>query len=157
TWVWQSPRRGRGEDAHETGLRESAHPVPERAGREGTGAHDEPRALGRLSELRAHDRLEREIAEGAGAVPALVARLHHDTVRARLRVELVPRREPGDARDAVPGLAPCVGVEEVRRERIDGLGAEAELREARPRLLRTQTAPPASRARRRSAAACGPG
>src|SRR5207248_2833953 len=102
------------------------------------------------------DGLEREVAERARPIPALVPGLGRHAHRTRPRVELVPALEPDDAGDTVAGLAARLRVEEVRGERLHVVGAESEPLEARPRLVRMQSAPRASRDRRRSGAACGP-
>ena len=76
----QAARRGRREQRDEARRAASApHPVAERAGRERARADDEPRALGGGSASWARDdRGERQVAERAVAVPALVARLRDD-------------------------------------------------------------------------------
>jgi hypothetical protein len=49
-----------------------------------------------MGELRIAGRRERQVAERAAAVPALVARLGGDAFRLRCRVDPVERSEPFD-------------------------------------------------------------
>ncbi len=109
------------EQREEPSGRQPARPVAERAGRERLLADDEPGLVGRLGELRAHDRVERQVAERSAALPALVARLRHDTLRAGPRLDPLQRLEPLDPREPVAELPPTLGVEEVRREHLDGV------------------------------------
>src|SRR6476660_6944234 len=103
--------------------------------------------LRRACQLGADDGLERQVAERALAVPALVTGRRLHPARPRGRVQLLPRLEPLDPREAVPEPATRLRVEEVRCQRLDVIGSEPELREPWPRLLRTQSPPPANRVR----------
>ena len=67
------------------------------------------------------------------SVPALEAFLGLDEERARRHVEL-QRREPLDARKAVPRLAAPLRVGEMRDESIHGSRAEPESEKATPRI-----------------------
>jgi len=58
---------------------------------------DHPRSLRRIGELRLDDRRERQVAERAASVPALVAALGEDDLGSRRRVEVRQCREPVDA------------------------------------------------------------
>jgi hypothetical protein len=74
---------------------------------------DEPRVLRRSGQLRLDDGRERQVAERAAALPALVALVRDDPLRPRGRVQVGERRQPVDAREAVALLATRLGVEEV--------------------------------------------
>ena len=79
---------------------------------------DHPRSLRRIGELRLDDRRERQVAERAASVPALVAALGDLNLGPGGRIEIRQRREPVDPRQPVPGPAPPLGVEEVIGERL---------------------------------------
>src|SRR5262249_51957274 len=78
---------------------------------------DQARVLGTVHERGLDDRRQRQVAERAVAVPALVLVLVHLAPRARLRVDVGKRLQPVDPREPVPGLAVRLGEEEVVRER----------------------------------------
>src|SRR5204862_4608866 len=133
---------------------EPPHPVAERARGEAVRGDDDARAFGQLRELRVAHGLEREVAERAPAVPALVALLGDDPLRPRVRPQVGKRLEPLDSRVPVPELAAALGVVEVVEERLRVGLAEAEPAEPPQRLVRLQArirrppagtpAPPAS-------------
>ena len=74
---------------------------------------DDARARRGRGELGVDDRRERQVAERAAALPALVALVRDDALGTRGRVELGQRGEPVDPRGAVALAAARVGVEEV--------------------------------------------
>ena len=81
---------------------------------------------GGLGELRIDDRGERQVAERAVAVPALVAGLGDQPVGARVRLQVAERLEPVDPAEPVAELAARLGVEEVLGERRRVRLGEAE-------------------------------
>ena len=116
----QAAGRGGGQQPRPGRRRRAAAPSS-RACRSGTSCEQTTRRErgGRRRELRRDDRGERQVAERAGAVPALVLRLRDDALRARRRVELRPRLEPLDPREPVARLAVRLGGEEVVGEGLD--------------------------------------
>ncbi len=77
------PTRGRRrERGDESAVGEPAHPVAEHPRRERPASDDHPRARRRIRERRPHDRVERQVAERAVAVPLLVSRLAARRARA---------------------------------------------------------------------------
>ena len=69
---WREPaRRGRRQQRHEPPGREAADPVAERAGRKARRRHDEARTRDAFGEDVVEDRRERQVAEGAGTLPAV--------------------------------------------------------------------------------------
>ena len=113
----QPRRRGGGQRGGEAAVRQPPDPVAEHARGKAVRRHDYPGVLGRLREQRVADRREREVAERAAAVPALEAGAGEDELGPRRWIEALERREPVDAREAVPELPPPLGVEEVVGER----------------------------------------
>jgi hypothetical protein len=80
----------------------------------------------RVCEHRVADRSERQVAEGAVSVPALVALLGNTTLGPCGRIDIGERFEPVDPPGPVARLAAAVSVGEVVGERrCVGLG-EAE-------------------------------
>ena len=90
-------RRGRGQRCRQPALGEAAHPVAERAGRE-AAPRRRRRGRARAASASAASQIarERQVAERAGAVPALVARLGDDPLGRARRVEAVERLQPVD-------------------------------------------------------------
>ena len=110
------------------------------------GGHDQPGVLRRGGELRVADRGQRQVAERAASLPALVARLGHDTLRARSRVEVGQAREPVDAREAVAGLAARLGVHEVVGQGLRVASAKPSARRRSAASFLTESLPPAPKA-----------
>ena len=87
---------------------------------------DQPRSLGRVLELARADRREREVAECAAALPALVAALRDDTFGRGSRIEAGQSLEPFDTSKPVSALAAPLGVEKVVGKRAGVLFRETE-------------------------------
>ena len=122
-------RRGRSQGRDETAVREPPYPVPEHAGREAVLRDDDPRLRGRVGELGRADRGERQVTEGAAALPALEPRLAENALGPGTRIEVLEAREPVDPRHAVSFPSSSLGVEKVIREHVGVLLAETQLPE----------------------------
>jgi hypothetical protein len=81
------------------------------------GGDDHARPLRRVGKLRFDDLRERQVAERAAPVPALVAALGDLDLGLGVRVEIRQRREPLDARESMTCAAAPLGVEKVVGER----------------------------------------
>src|SRR5207248_1574677 len=84
------------------------------------------------------DRGERQVAERAAPLPALVTSLGDHALGLRARVETLQRLEPLDACEAVPTLAAPLGIEEVVGERPRVLVGEADRTEPSERIVRQE-------------------
>jgi hypothetical protein len=86
----------------------------------------EPCPLRRLGQLSLDDAREREVPDGAVAIPALVSRFGRNPARLGTSIEVRQRTQPRDPRDPVAGTAAAIRVLEVvcKRPRV-GFG-EAE-------------------------------
>ena len=82
--------------------------------------------LGRVRQLSVDDASQRDVAERSPTLPALEAGLGGRPLWPGGRVELRQGREPADSRDAVPPLAPRVGVQEMVGENSRVRVVEAE-------------------------------
>ena len=135
------PRRATSPSAPRRARRRRAGAPSSRASRSGSSSTPTTtRACsGGSASCASHDRGQRQVAERAVAVPALVAGLGEEPSRPRVRVEVGQRLEPLDPREAVAELAAPLGVEEVLGER----------RRRRPRRSRARrSSPQAARLRR---------
>src|SRR5207253_10148693 len=104
----------------------ATRPVAEHPGREAVVCHDEPRSFGRIVQLSVADRGERQVAQRAAPLPALVTSLGDDALGLGAGVETLQRLEPLDPCEAVPTVAAPLGIEEVVGERSRILVGEAE-------------------------------
>jgi hypothetical protein len=112
----QPRRRGGGQRSREGTVSQPPDPVAEHSRRERVRRDDHTGVLGRLRQQRVADRSEREVAKRATAVPPLEAWADVNALRPGRRIEVVERRQPVDACEAVSELPPSLGVEEVVRE-----------------------------------------
>jgi len=81
------------------------------------GRHDHARALRRVGELGFDDLRERQVAERAAPVPALVAALRDLDLGLGAGIEIGQRRQPVDTRQSMSGPTAPLGVEKVVGER----------------------------------------
>src|SRR5205823_6410950 len=89
-------------------------------------------------ELRVARRRQRQVAERAAAVPALVALLRDDSFRPSPGLEIAKRLQPLDPRVSVPALPAPLRVVEVLEERPRVGVAETEPAQPLERLVRPQ-------------------
>src|SRR5262249_1957520 len=89
------------------------HPVAQRARRETAGGDDDTGAGRRIAELGIADRREREVAESAGAVPALVAGLGAEALGPRGGGAVRRRLAHADPGHPVARLSTTLRIEEM--------------------------------------------
>ena len=131
----QATRRRCGENADETTLGESPHPVAEHPCRKASSSDDHASAFRWVGDGRAHDLLEHEVAERTVPVPALEALLRFEQERTSCRIE-VERLEPVDPRETVPDLPAPFRVLEMCDECVDRRQLQPKRRQAGPRLAK---------------------
>ena len=95
---------------------------------------DQPGGLRRILQLAGADRGQRQVAQRAAPLPALVAALCDDALGRRARVDVRQSLEPIHARETVAALAATFRVLEVIGKRLGVGGGEAESGQSRLEL-----------------------
>ena len=124
-------------------------PVAEHAGRKARRRHDEARTRDAFGEDVVDDRRERQVAEGAGTLPAVDPVPARLLDRPRLEVERL-RLEPRDAREAVAGFPRASASAKCPWEHVHRVAGEPEGLEARACLAEGHGGSPYRRAVLRS-------
>ena len=137
-WVRESRRGGRGQRGDQAATREPPHPVAQHPRRKAVRRNDDARPLGRVGELGIADRGQRQVAQGAVAVPALESRFCGGPSWLSSGIQIGQRFQPVDTREAMTPLAPGFRVQKVFGENSCVFLPKTELLE--PPLHRILTA-----------------
>ena len=146
---WRAGLVSRRQGSHETTLRQPPRVPAECAGRETVRGDNDSSVFRRLRELRVADGCQRQVAEHAGAIPALIAGLGVQAHRPCVRLQVGQRFEPVDPCEPVSELAARLGVEKMSSEgrgvRLgEPQGGDAFLRQHAYGLPRPRPAPSTS-------------